>query len=174
VILIALPVATLILCFALRAPWKMIAMLFLFVPLIASIAVLTYPTDRGFALLSTDFLKAVIGTYFFAVVSFGYCPAALGSIAYRLIRASSAPTRFRRQTLFEAGAVIGALIGISIMIIMILVEAKVRSAPNQALSRDLKGWVVTGLAAGAVSGLLVAAYTTPRSPESPHDQKSVA
>lgn len=173
-ILIALPVATLILCFALRAPWKMVAMLFFFVPLVAAIAVLAYPADRGFALVSTDFLRAVIGSYFFAVVSFGYCPAAVGSIAYRLIRASSAPNRFRRQTLFEAGALIGALIGTGIMVIMTLVEARARSAPNQALSQNLKAWGVTGLVAGAVSGLLVATYTTPTSPESPHDQNSAA
>jgi hypothetical protein len=172
--LIALPVATLILCFALRAPWKMIAMLFFLVPLVAAIAVLAYPTDRGFALLSTDFLKAVIGTYFFAVVSFGYCPAAVGSIAYRLIRESSALTRLRRQTVFEAGAFIGGLIGISIMLIMTLVAAEARSAPNLPLSREIKTWVVTGLIAGAFSGLLVAAYATPTSPESPRDQRSEA
>ncbi len=162
VLLVALPAATLILCTVLRTPWRLVALLFLFVPFAAAVTAVVCPPDRAFPFLSIDFAKAVAGVYFFALLSLGYLAPLLGSIAWSLVRASSVASRVGRRTLLGTGAIAGAVVGLITMLLFTLASERLQSPRLVGLIRELKGWGVVGLVAGALSGVLVAVYSTPK------------
>jgi hypothetical protein len=160
-ILLAPAAVTLGICLLLRVPWRLIALLFLSVPLVASVAELV-PPGRGYPVVSTDFVRAVADAYLFALISFGYFPTFLGSIAWRFIRARS--SRFTGSTLMSMGILLGALAGLASMLIVVFVGNA---------QRETTTWAIVGLVAGGYSGLLIAfflesSHSEPHAPVETH------
>ncbi len=158
--LILLPAVALLVCAILRTPWKLVAWLFLLVPLVGDMAALL-PPGRGGSILSMEFVKAVMVVYPFALISFGFCGPLVGSVAWYLAQASCAATRLKRGTLLGGGFVVGGLVGSAIMLILVLWTEGLHPGPPVNLQGELMGLGVVGLAAGCASGFLVAVYSKP-------------
>ena len=158
-ILLAPPAITLGLCLLMRVPWRLIALLFLSVPLVASVAELVLP-GRGYPVVSIDFVRAVAGTYFFALISFGYFPTFLGSVAWRFVSARS--SRFTGSTLISIGILLGTLAGLASMLIVVVVGGA---------QFEMTTWAIVGMVAGGYSGLLIALFmeSSQSGPHAPAD-----
>ncbi len=154
-LLLFMPAATLLICILLRTPWKLVLLLFFFVPLVASLVAIL-PPDRGYPVFSTKFLRALMGVYVFAVMSSGYFAPLIGSIALWVARLASLPARLTPVRLLVGGVVIGALVGSAVM--MGLDAYWAGFLPEQQFLQGFLIWAFTGLAAGAVSGALIAVY----------------
>jgi hypothetical protein len=138
-------------CILLRVPWQLTLLLFLFVPLVADVALVVITIDRGHAVFSLGSLYAVIGMYPLALLSFGYWAPLLGSLAWYLVKIGSGSNLLARATLTSIAVLLGALVG---LVTMLLVT-------RLSTGAIMMEWVFVGMIAGAVSGYLVAAFSTP-------------
>jgi hypothetical protein len=167
-LLIALPTLTLILCVALRVPWKLIALLYLLVPFIAAVMValllnVEVPTHP------LHFAGTALAVYPLALLSLGYCPLLVGAIAWFLLRPTSIATGSNRKVLLAGGSALGAIAGLAIMMGIAWITgietpalAMNRGATsNLSLRQFLMWWGFVGLVAGTVAGALIAFYLMP-------------
>jgi hypothetical protein len=65
-VLVTPPVVTLSLCWWLKTPRSLVALLYLSVPLVASVAMVILFPERDYSVVSASFVRAVLGIYIMA------------------------------------------------------------------------------------------------------------
>ena len=150
---------TILVCLATRAPKPLILWLFLFVTLVADLVFLLYP-GRGFSVWSFDFVRALIGVYPFALVTFSYPAPLLGCLGWYFLKRTSLATFLSRRVLYASCSVLGSALGALLMLVVTLIMQSQGSLDSaQKLYSLMVEWGVNGATCGAVAGLLVAVYS---------------
>jgi hypothetical protein len=154
---IAPPVATLALCAWSKTPWKLVASLYLVIPMIGSIVVVTMLPERDQSVFSASFVYAVLGIYRLAIFTFGFVPAFFGALARLVLLSALARFPLGRLQLLVGGIVTGALFGAALLGVLAPTN---RVGPSSDPYHAVLILLVTGAVSGGISGLFVAAYSS--------------
>jgi len=156
------PVLTLGLCLWLRTPWKLVALLYLFIPLVASAAMLIVFPERDYSVLSFSFVRAVLGIYIVALFLLGFLSPLFGALARFLVLTALRKFSPRRWWLFAGGTVAGATFGAALLAAL---AATNKYGPPGDFYHARIILLFAGAMSGGVSGLFVAAYSCPTQDE---------
>ncbi len=160
VLMVGLPLIAILTCVLLKNPAPLTLLLYLAIPLIASVTSVVAEYDRSYSIFSRDFISAVIATYILTLFIFGYVAPFVGAIARWALVQFSRRSDPRRGLLLVASTIAGASFGAVLLVSLALSAERDPNAPGDAYYA-LYNWGITGAVSGAVSGLLVAAYSQP-------------
>lgn len=160
-LMLGLPLIAILTCILSKNPPPLTLLLYLVVPLVGSITSTLAQYDRSYPVLSRDFISAIVAMYILSLFLLGYVAPFFGAIA-RLILVHFFCERVdrRRHFLFIGGAIAGAIFGAVLLVSLALSAERDPNSPGDVYYA-LFNWCITGAVSGAVSGLLIAAYSQP-------------
>lgn len=168
-VLLVPPVVTFALCAWLKTPWTLVALLYILVPLVASVAMALAIPERSYSVASSSFIHAVLGIYIMAVFLFGSLPTFVGAWARFFVVKALSEAGIARLRLLIGGIVFGALLGAVLLAAMAPTN---KIGPPGDVYHALMILLFTGAVSGGFAGLLVVTYSFPAHEETNHPGKT--